>query len=511
MTSSPPSAAPNQRVADVIVVGAGNAALCAAIAAREAGASVLVLEKAEEGERGGNTFYAGGGFRFPYDGLDDIRTIIPDLSDEEVDRIEVGSYPASKFKDDLVRVTEGRADETLVDHLIAEAYPTVQWMSRVAGQRWVLMYGRQAYEVDGKLRFWGGMITEAVGGGEGLSESLFAQLPRHDIEVRYGTGARSLLQDESGRITGVRVKDASGFHDLHAGAVVVAAGGFEANAEMRTRYLGAGWEVAKVRGTRHNTGDMINAALAVGAQSYGHWSGAHAVAWDMMAPPTGNRRIGDLYQKHSYPLGLIVNVHGARFVDEGADLRNYTYAKYGREILKQPHAVAFQLFDQQTVGRLRDEYRIKEATRAEANSIPELADALGIDVGGLVRTVEAYNAAVRPGKYDPSVLDGLGTEGIDPPKSNWALPFDQPPYVGYAVTCGITFTFGGLKIEAKTGQVQDIEDRPMPGLYAAGELVGGLFWHNYPGGTGLTAGSVFGRTAGTAAGKAALAARAAVR
>ncbi len=491
-------------VADVIVVGAGNAALCAAIAAREAGASVLVLEKAEEGERGGNTFYTGGGFRFPYNGLEDIRAIIPDLSDEEVQRIEVGSYPASKFKEDLVRVTEGRADESLVDYLIENAYPTVQWMSRVAGQRWVLMYGRQAYEVDGKLRFWGGMITEAVGGGEGLSESLFAQLPRHDIEVRYGTGARGLLQDDRGRITGVRVKDASGFHDLHARAVVIAAGGFEANAEMRTRYLGAGWEVAKVRGTRHNTGDMIRAALDAGAQSYGHWSGAHAVAWDMMAPPTGNRRIGDLYQKHSYPLGLIVNVHGERFVDEGADLRNYTYAKYGREILKQPHAVAYQLFDQQTVHRLRDEYRIKEATKAEANSIPELADALGIDVGGLVRTIDAYNAACRPGKYDPSVLDGLGTEGIEPPKSNWALPLDQPPYVGYAVTCGITFTFGGLKIDARTAQVLDIEDRPMPGLYAAGELVGGLFWHNYPGGTGLMAGSVFGRVAGAAAGKAAV-------
>ncbi|MCK9497173.1 MAG: FAD-binding protein, partial [Dehalococcoidia bacterium] len=252
----------------------------------------------------------------------------------------------------------------------------------------------------------------------------------------------------------------------------------------------------------HNTGDMIKAALAIGAQSYGHWSGAHAVAWDMMAPPTGNRRIGDLYQKHSYPLGLIVNTHGERFVDEGADLRNYTYAKYGREILKQPHAVAYQLFDQQTVHRLRDEYRIKEATKAEADSIPELAANLGIDVGGLVRTIEAYNAACQEGHYDPSKLDGLGTVGIEPPKSNWALPFNQPPYVGYAVTCGITFTFGGLRIDARSAQVLDTEDEPIPGLYAAGELVGGLFWHNYPGGTGLMAGAVFGRAAGDSAGKA---------
>ncbi len=490
------------QVADVIVVGAGNAALCAAIAARQTGASVLVIEKAEEGERGGNTFFTGGGYRFPYNGLEDIRRLIPDLSDEEVDRIDVGSYPATKFKEDLVRVTEGRADEAMVDYLIENAYPTVQWMNQVAGQRWVLMYGRQAYEVGGKLRFWGGMIVEGVGGGEGISESLFAQLPKQGIDVRYGTKGTGLLTDNTGRVTGVRVKDREGYHDLECGAVVLAAGGFEANTEMRTRYLGAGWEVAKVRGTRHNTGDMIKAALEIGAQSYGHWSGAHAVAWDMMAPPTGNRRIGDLYQKHSYPLGLIVNIHGERFVDEGADLRNYTYAKYGREILKQPHAVAFQLFDQQTVHRLRDEYRIKEATKAEADSIPELAANLGIDVGGLVRTIEAYNAACREGHYDPSKLDGLGTVGIEPPKSNWALPFNQPPYVGYAVTCGITFTFGGLRIDAKSAQVLDTEDTPIPGLYAAGELVGGLFWHNYPGGTGLMAGAVFGRAAGTSAGKA---------
>ncbi|MDA0271087.1 MAG: FAD-dependent tricarballylate dehydrogenase TcuA [Chloroflexi bacterium] len=491
-----------ERVADVIVVGAGNAALCAAIAAREAGASVLVLEKAEEGERGGNTFFTGGGYRFPYNGLDDIRALIPDLSDEEVDRIDVGSYPASKFKDDLVRVTEGRADETMVDYLIEHSYPTVQWMSRVAGQRWVLMYGRQAYEVDGKLRFWGGMITEGVGGGEGISESLFAQLPKHGIDVRYGAGGRDLLQDETGRIVGVRIFDSTGFHDLGAGAVVLGCGGFEANPEMRTRYLGAGWEVAKVRGTRHNTGEMLRAALEVGAQSYGHWSGAHAVAWDMMAPPTGNRRIGDLYQKHSYPLGVIVNAKGERFVDEGADLRNYTYAKYGREILKQPYAIAFQIFDQQTVHRLRDEYRIKEATKAEAMTLPDLADQLGIDIGGFVRTIEAYNNACGEGDYDPSKLDGVSTRGIDPPKSNWALPLSQPPYIGFAVTCGITFTFGGVRILANSAQVLDTTDTPMPGLYACGEIVGGLFWHNYPGGTGLMAGAVFGRTAGAAAAKA---------
>ncbi|HSE94250.1 MAG TPA: FAD-binding protein, partial [Methylomirabilota bacterium] len=211
--------------------------------------------------------------------------------------------------------------------------------------------------------------------------------------------------------------------------------------------------------------------------------------------PFGDRRVGDLFQKHSYPLGLIVNVHGERFVDEGADFRNYTYARYGREILRQPQRLAFQLFDQKVVGILREEYRIREVTRAEAGTIEELARRLEIDPAGLVRTVEAFNAAVQPGEFNPAVLDGKGTRGIVPPKSNWALPLDTPPYVGYAVTCGITFTFGGLRVSADA-QVLDTEDRPMPGLFAAGELVGGLFYQNYPGGAGLMAGSVFGKLAG---------------
>jgi tricarballylate dehydrogenase len=213
---------------------------------------------------------------------------------------------------------------------------------------------------------------------------------------------------------------------------------------------------------------------------------------------TGNRRIGDLYQKHSYPLGIIVNAKGERFVDEGADFRNYTYAKYGREILRQPHRVAFQLFDSKVTHLLRDEYRIREATHATSETIGELADALGIDREGLVRTVAAYNAAVQPGEFDPARLDGKRTEGITPPKSNWALPLDTPPYVGYAVTCGITFTFGGLRVDGRA-RVLDATGRPIPGLYAAGELVGGLFYENYAGGSGLMAGSVFGRIAGEGA------------
>ena len=244
-------------------------------------------------------------------------------------------------------------------------------------------------------------------------------------------------------------------------------------------------------------------ALDIGAQSHGHWSGCHAVAWDLNAPAHGDRNVADLFQKHSYPFGLIVNVDGKRFVDEGADLRNYTYAKYGREILKQPQRVAFQLFDQKTKHLLRDEYFIPQMTMVEANTIEELAIGLDINPEELQKTIETYNESVQEGDFNPTALDGKHTKGIFPPKSNWAQEMDSPPYLGYAVTCGITFTFGGLKIDSNT-QVQDNSDMPIPGLFAAGELTGGLFYNNYPGGSGLMSGAVFGKIAGENAAKSAL-------
>ncbi|MDE2640882.1 MAG: FAD-dependent tricarballylate dehydrogenase TcuA [Chloroflexota bacterium] len=485
----------------VVVVGAGNAALSAALSAREAGARVTVLEKAPPSERGGNTYFSGGGFRFPYDGLDDIRRLIPDLSAAEAARIEVGRYGAAQFRSDLGTVSDGLIEDGLADTLVREAAPTMRWL-REQGGRWVLMSGRQAYEVGGKLVFFGGLIVEAVGGGAGLSDRLFESAAARGVDLRYEHKLLR-LRDDGGRVVGVDARTPGGDVAIEADAVVLSAGGFEANTEMRTRYLGPGWDLAKVRGARFNTGDAIRAALDAGAQPFGNWSGAHAVAWDLNAPPTGNRGVGDLYQKHSYPYGIVVNVDGRRFLDEGADYRNYTYAKYGRAILQQPLRTAFQLFDQKTVPLLRDEYRVRYATKAEAGSMRELAERLGADPDALERTVAEFNAACADGAFNPATLDGLGTRGIAPPKSNWAQPLDTPPYVGFAVTCGITFTFGGLKIDHRSAQVLDTEERPIPGLYAAGELVGGLFYNNYAGGSGLMAGAVFGRIAGRAAAQAA--------
>ncbi|MFQ5897056.1 MAG: FAD-dependent tricarballylate dehydrogenase TcuA [Candidatus Methylomirabilia bacterium] len=480
---------------DVVIVGGGNAALCAALAAREGGARVLLVEKAPESQRGGNSFFTAGGFRFAHAGLEDLgKDVIPDLAPGEAASVEIDPYPEEQFYDDLMRLTENLADPDLADLLVTRSRPTVVWM-RSHGVRWIFMLGRQSYKVGDRHQFWGGLGVEAVGGGPGLVQALYDRAAGLGVEVRYGTKATRLVLNDRGAIRGLTCQGPAGFQEIVARAVVLASGGFEANPEWRTRYLGQDWELARVRGTRHNTGDGIRIALEIGAQPYGHWSGCHAVAWDLNAPPFGDRRVGDLFQKHSYPLGIIVNSRGERFVDEGADFRNYTYAKYGREILRQPQRAAFQIFDTRVVRLLREEYRIREVTKAEAGTVEELARKLEIDPEGLSRTLRGFNAAVQPGEFNPAILDRKCTKGITPPKSNWALPLDSPPFVGYAVTCGITFTFGGLRVSVRA-ELLDTEDRVIPGLYAAGELVGGLFYHNYPGGAGLMAGAVFGKLAG---------------
>jgi tricarballylate dehydrogenase len=487
---------------DVVVVGGGNAAMCAALSARENGARVLVLEKAPEAWRGGNGFFTAGGFRFAFKSFDELRTLIGDLSDQEAAQMEVDPYTEDNFYDDLMRVTEDCADPDMALLLVRESQNTVRWM-KDRGIRWIPMFGRQAYKVGGKFRFWGGLVLEAVGGGPGLIDMEYASAAKAGIDVRFETKATRLVTDDRGRVTGLTVRTPEGTETIGAGAVVLASGGFEANPEMRTRYLGPNWELARVRGTPYNTGDGIRMAIEVGALPWGHWSGCHSVQWDLNAPWHGDRKVGDNFQKHSYPVGIIVNLRGERFVDEGADFRNYTYVKYGRAVIGEPRRTAFQIFDQKVVDILREEYRIREVTKAEANTFEELARKLEMDVPGFVKTVTEFNAAVmKDVPFNPAVKDGKGTRGLAVPKSNWAQPLDTPPYVGYAVTTGITFTFGGLKID-DAARVIDCEQRAIPGLYAAGELVGGLFYHNYPGGAGLMAGAVFGRIAGRSAATAA--------
>ncbi|HVN88601.1 MAG TPA: FAD-dependent tricarballylate dehydrogenase TcuA [Candidatus Binataceae bacterium] len=487
---------------DVIVVGGGNAALCSALAARESGASVLVIEAAPEDERGGNSRFTAGAMRVAYNGVDDLARLMPDLTDEEKANTDFGAYPEDQFYDDLCRVTQYRTNPKLAETLVSRSLETMLWM-RSKGVRFAPIYGRQAFKVDGRFKFWGGLTVEAWGGGPGLIDSLYTIAQRAGIEIRYESRALDLITDDDG-VRGVAIRTRGQTSMIEARAVVLASGGFEANAEWRTRYLGPGWDLVKVRGSRFNTGDGIRMALEAGAMPCGNWSGCHAVGWDRNAPEFGDLAVGDGFQKHSYPFGIMVNARGNRFVDEGADFRNYTYAKYGRAILEQPTQFAWQIFDQKVTHLLRDEYRIKRVTKVSAQTLEELAGKLeDVDPKGFLAEIARYNAAVQTSiPFNPNIKDGRCTRGLALEKSNWANTIDTPPFEAYAVTCGITFTFGGLRINGD-GAVINTDGVPIHGLYAAGELVGDLFYFNYPGGTGLMSGSVFGRIAGTSAGRSA--------
>ncbi|MEX1034667.1 MAG: FAD-dependent tricarballylate dehydrogenase TcuA [Sneathiella sp.] len=483
---------------DVVVVGAGNAALCAALSAEENGAKVLVLECAPEEVSGGNSRFTAGAIRFAYNGLEDLQAVMPDLTETEIATTDFGTYTEDQFFDDMFRVTQHRTDPDLCEVLVRRSFATIRWM-REKGVRFVPIYGRQAFKVDGKFKFWGGLTVEAWGGGPGLVEALLKSAGKHGIDVWYEARALELITDGVS-VTGVKIRRGGKIEKVSAKSVILAAGGFQANTEMRTRYLGPNWDLAKVRGTPYNTGDGIRMAMDIGASSAGNWSGCHAVGWERNAPEFGDLAVGDGFQKHSYPFGIIVNAKGERFVDEGADFRNYTYAKYGREVLAQPGHFAWQIFDQKTLHLLRDEYRIREVTKVTADTIEELAQKLeGVDPEGFIATVKAYNGAVQTDiPFNPNVKDGRATKGLPLPKSNWANQLTEAPFEAYAITCGITFTFGGLRINT-AAEVQSTDYKPIPGLFAAGELVGGIFYNNYPGGTGLMNGAVFGKIAGKSA------------
>ncbi len=489
---------------DVVVVGAGNAAMCAALSARESGANVIVLEWADPENRGGNSAYTAGNIRTVYNGKEDIVALCPDLSEEEISISDFGTYTEDKFYDDMGRLTEYRTDPDMCEALVTKSLDTMHWM-RTKGVRFLPIYGKQAYKIDGRFVFWGGLTVSAWGGGPGLVDALHEQAEKEGIEVRYHARGFELIADDDG-VHGIKVKQNGKTYTIACKSVVLACGGFESNAEWRTRYLGPGWDLAKVRGTRYNMGDGIKMAMDIGARPHGNWSGCHAVGWDYNAPEFGDIHVGDNFQKHSYPWGLMINAEGKRFVDEGYDFRNYTYASYGRKVLEQPNQMAWQVFDNKIIPMLRDEYRIRQVTKVRANTLEELAEKLdGVNKEGFLREIKAYNDAVRTDiKFDPNVKDGRRTEGLPIDKTNWANTLDEAPFEAYQTTCGLTFTFGGLKINPETGAVLDASDEPISGLYAAGELTGGLFYMNYPGGTGLMAGAVFGKISGASAGKQAM-------
>jgi len=487
---------------DVIVVGAGNAAHAAAVSACESGAErVLMLEKAPEGLRGGNTHYSGGLLRLAFDTPDALLRLIPDVQTEVPDFVAgVAPYPAEAFWSDLRRVTRGGIDPDLGELLVSRSFDTAVWMVG-QGIRMEAAVSLAAIEFDGVVKWPSGAVVRTVDEGVGLSRMWFEVASRRGIGLRYQTGAQRLVQDRSGRISGVVVRDPDGISQLDAGSVVLACGGFEANPEWRARYLQRPWDMARVRGTAYNTGDGLRMALELGALPFGQWSGNHGTPIDADAPPFGDRHLTDKTNRLSYPLGVMVNTDGDRFIDEGEDFQLYTYAKTGGAILQQPGNVAYQIFDAKVTSLLEPRYVTGDPLVAD--TLDELIDKLPVGKTRLKESLIAYNAAVGEVPFDPTVHDGLETKGLTPSKSNWAQALDTPPFRAYPVTGGITFTFGGLRID-QNAQVLASDWTPIEGLYTCGEMVGGLFHHNYPGGSGLTSGAVFGRIAGRAAAESAL-------
>ena len=487
---------------DVLVVGAGNAACCAALAALDQKARVGILEKAPKRDRGGNSALTAH-MRFVYNGIEDLRPLVRNMTDEELYK-QLDRLPhrtEAEIWDEFMRVTNNQADVEMLEVHVAESLNTVHWLAG-KGHDWV---------PTGNV---GDNILLMNGGGFGLQKRNFAILEKAGATFHYETSATHLIQDDTGRVIGVRALTPAGFTQFRAKTIVLACGGFEANAEMRARYLGKHWDSVKVRGVPFNTGDGLRMALDIGALPHGSWTTCHASPQDIaMSDSTlpsvyevGSATV-DQTNRYMYPYSIMVNVHGERFADEAEDTRGKTYAKMGGAILNQPGGIAFQIMDAKIRNRNLYFQSYSRATTAKANTLAEIADELGINAANLEKTVREYNAAVQPGEFKPDRLrlDGKGTKGLSPAKSNYAITIDEPPFEAWPVRCGITFTYGGLKIDPKTARVQHVSGRAIPGLYAAGEMVGGLFVGNYPSGSGMMAGAVFGRIAGIHAGREAVA------
>jgi tricarballylate dehydrogenase len=486
---------------DVIVVGAGNAALAAATSAREQGAArVLVLEKAPEELRGGNTHYSGGLYRFAFDKAEQLLPLLPDIREEMPEFLDsVSPYPKDLFWGDLMRVTEGRTDPALAELLIGRSYETVRWL---VDQGIVMESAASLSSIryEGKVKWSPGAVVRAQHEGVGLSKMWFSIVAERGVEVRYETGAVGLLQDNLGRVTGIVAQGPGGFEEIPAKAVVLACGGFESNAAWRARYLGRPWDNARVRGTAFNNGDGLRMAFDLGAVPHGQFTGCHATPIDANAPPYGDRELTDKTNRLSFPLGVLVNREGRRFADEGEDFQLYTYAKMGGIILSQPGGIAWQVFDSKVKELLEPRYAT--GTPLVADTLEGLVEQLPLERERAARTLAGYNEGAGRGTFDPTVLDAVKTDGLEPEKTNWARPLDSPPFYAYPATGGITFTFGGVLV-TEQAQVIGTHRRPIPGLFACGEMVGGLFHYNYPGGSGLMSGAVFGRIAGAGAAKAA--------
>ncbi|SEH13473.1 tricarballylate dehydrogenase [Natronorubrum sediminis] len=457
----------DQEAYDVVIVGCGIAGLTAGLRATEQDYSVAILEKAPKANRGGHTRFTES-FRIP--------TADIDLEDVE---FNVEDYSSADFYSDIMNVTHYRADDDLASVVTSEAASMFEWLTG-HGLEWEYDAPHPGYTAG---RVW-------LDGAEMIAD-IVDVLEAEGVDIFYRADARGVLRADDGSVSGVEAFVDGQRTEFSADATILAAGDYGSSTEKRTRYYGPGYGNMKVRGSRYNTGEVIEAAMDVGAKSAGEFGDAHMALIDAGSPDVE----GGITRIDGYQYGLILNHDGERFVDEGQDARAHTYAKFGRRIFEQPHHEAFIVVDSTVVD---DVAHMGPSRAIQADSLEGLVRRLDIaNVERAVETIRAYNEACDPDasdRYDPNVLDGNATDGLELPKSNWALPLEEPPYTGYPVTGGMTFGFGGVAI-TPDAEVLDTTDTVIPGLYAAGNVTGGLFYNNYPGGTGLTNAAVFGKVA----------------
>jgi tricarballylate dehydrogenase len=451
---------------DVVVIGGGNAGLCAALTARQAGASVLVLERAPRHVRGGNSRHTRN-FRCAHRAPTDLLTEI---------------YPEDEFLADLKRVTEDQGDAELSQLLITRSAGCPEWMRRF-GVRFQSSLRGTLHLSRTNLFF--------LGGGKALMNSYYAAAERAGIDVVYDADVVGIdFVETLCRSVAVRVGGQT--RRVRARAVVLAAGGFEANIEWLREAWGDAADNFVIRGTPYNTGTILRLMLDAGAEPVGDPRACHAIAVDARAPRFDG---GIVTRLDSLPFGVVVNTHGERFYDEGEDAWPKRYAIWGKLIAAQPDQIAYSIVDAKTAGTFMPSMFPVIAS----DSIRELGAKLGLPTDRLEHTIVAFNHAVRPGSFDHTTLDDCRTEGLTPPKSHWAQTIDTPPFGGYPLRPGITFTYLGLKID-RTGRVVMKGGVPARNVYAAGEIMAGnILRRGYVAGIGMTIGTVFGRVAGEGA------------
>ena len=481
---------------DITIVGGGNTALCAALTAHESGAKVAIIEAAPLAERGGNSRFSGTAWRFVHDGKDHLLPLLDSEGLGEADKCSMAPYTAEDFTKDMLEKSGGRHDRGEIATIVEHGYETMKWMAghgvpfKLPLNFWVSHQGQ-----EGMQELAPGVPVVNRGYGRGLTDAMWKAAERAGIDVFYSMPAHDLIMDGD-CILGVRARSSQGYHDFY-GKVILACGGFEANPRMRRQYLGPGTEFAIVRGTRFNTGTMMEKAIAAGAQAQGHWGGYHCAPQDAAAPRIGDIETLDAWERYSFPYSIMVNKAGRRFTDEGENEISLIYSKVGAAIAQEADARAFQVFEGKVLHLLNEKYKM-HSTPIESSSLEGLAEKMGVPVASFVDTVSTFNAATKSNSmksFDAYSNDGLCTTGgLTPAKSNWALPIDKPPYVAYAVTVGITFTFGGIATNS-SGEVLNNEGKVMSGLYAMGEMTGG-FYYGYAAGASLIRSAVMARMAG---------------